>query len=506
MFIVLCVSLAVCGCLLAFLAYCFYLLSLKVSLTQTDDQLCGTDNGITPDYCDSSKSDTYLYCAFAVAALLAGYIVAVVLFKRRFSVAVQLVKLACEPLHSLKHIYWFPTLQLLIGFASIAVVTTVLLWTMSTATVQKVSTDTIPGGVSKQLVYTEREKYLLVLVVLVTSWWLSFLIALGESILAGAVAVWYFSREKSTLYSPLWTSLKLTMRYHLGSVVRGSLISLFLRYPRAVIGFFRNLVRSKPRACGSRCVNACCLSCFCCYEAVLKYYTDFTFIFIAIFGDAYAPASRRSFFLILRNNRRISVPSQAGWFVTAVVKLTVTLTGTLFVFGWLMNQQATINGEDTDTLVSPIGPVVLAFLISAFVSQVFGGNVQACLDAVLLCGVCDEEMFIRDQRFMEDRLIAFLDDICEEQTEQQKEDREAFIVQNPLASERKTAKSDFTDLPTADRYREPTPRDAFFEQPDIILSSGRLNSGTQRANMYYGVNKLAAVDEEPDDSRPMFSR
>jgi len=505
MLVVIGISLGACGVLMAFIAYCFYLLAIK-----TDDKLCGEDNGIEPDYCDKSKSDVYLYCGVAVGGLLIAYIVTVVLFKKRFTVAVQLVRLACEPLHSLKHIYWFPTLQLLIGFMSIAVVTTVLLWTMSTATIETVSNDTIPGGETKQLVYTEREKYLLVFVVLITSWWLSFLIALGESILAGAVAVWYFCREKSTLYSPLWTSLRTVFRYHLGSVARGSLINLFLRYPRAIIAFFRNLVRSRPRSCIGRTLGCMCCSCFCCYEGLLKYYTDYTYIFIAIFGEPYSVSARRSFFLILRNNRRITVPSGAGWYVVTVIKLTVALAGTSFVFGWLMNQDSTPEGQDTELLVAPIGPAIFAFLVSSFVSQVFGGNIQACLDAVLLCGICDEEMFTRDQRFMEDKLSAFLDNICEEQTEQQKEDREVFLVQGPKASERKAVKTGdtFSDLPTADRYKDLHPRDPFYE-PEILTSanSARLGSGTQRANMYYGAKKLPeVVEEEPDDSRPMFSR
>lgn len=509
MLVVISISLVVCGCLLGFIGYCFYLLSIRVSSMKTDDQLCGETNGIQPDYCDSSKSDIYLYFGFAIGAVVIVYIVTVIVFKRRFSVAIQLVMLACEPLHSLKHIYWFPLLQLVIGFTSIACVTTVLLWTMSTATIQKVSNDTIPGGETKQLIYTEREKYLLLLVVLVTSWWLSFLVALGESILAGAVAVWYFCREKSTLYSPLWSSLRTTFRYHLGSVAKGSLINLFLRYPRAILHFVRNLIRSKPRACLNRTAGCMCCSCLWCYEGFLKYYTDYTYIFISIFGEAYGLSARRSFFLILRNNRRITVPSAAGWYVVTVIKLTICLTGTAFTFGWLMNQNSTLQGQETDLLVSPIGPALYAFLVSSFVSQVFGGNIQACLDAVLLSGICDEEMFTRDQRFMEDRLSTFLDNICEEQTEQQKEDREVFLVQAPNASQRKVIKPEtaYSDLPTADRYKDLTPRDPLYE-PEILstANSGRLQSGTQRANMFYGVKKLDSVEEEPDDSRPKFSR
>ena len=51
----------------------------------------------------------------------------------------------------------------------------------------------------------------------------------------------------------------------------------------------------------------------------------------------------------------------------------------------------------------------------------FGGAIQSHLDGVILCVAMDDEMFVREQRFMIPKLAVFFDKLAEEQTEHQKE-------------------------------------------------------------------------------------
>lgn len=55
-------------------------------------------------------------------------------------------------------------------------------------------------------------------------WICEFIIACSELSLAGAVASWYFTRDKSTLHAPLTSSIYRLIRYHIGSAAFGSLI------------------------------------------------------------------------------------------------------------------------------------------------------------------------------------------------------------------------------------------------------------------------------------------
>ena len=121
-----------------------------------------------------------------------------------------------------------------------------VVYTMSIGKIEEIKDDDIPGGEAKQLVFTEEEKYLLAFNMLMFLWWLTFLITLAEFIFSFAVSIWYFCREKSNIYRPLWRALKMSFRYHIGSVVLASLLFFVFSFPRRVYSpIMRRLKRAK---------------------------------------------------------------------------------------------------------------------------------------------------------------------------------------------------------------------------------------------------------------------
>lgn len=95
--------------------------------------------------------------------------------------------------------------------------------------------------------------------VLVTRWynvltlfWMSqFIVGCQHMVIAGAVASWFFTRNKATLDWPLARSFRYLLRYHLGTVALGGLIIAVVKVLRLL---FRVLeVCSAP---ASRCTTA----------------------------------------------------------------------------------------------------------------------------------------------------------------------------------------------------------------------------------------------------------
>ena len=78
-------------------------------------------------------------------------------------------------------------------------------------------------------------------------------------------------------------------------------------------------------------------------------------------------------------------------------------------------------GEDIDEVMGTFGPAALTFIICGFIAQVFGGAIESSLDGVILCVAMDDEMFVREQRYMIPKLAVFFDKLAEEQTEHQRE-------------------------------------------------------------------------------------
>ena len=104
--------------------------------------------------------------------------------------------------------------------------------------------------------------------VIVASWVMRFIAGIQYMTIAGSVAQWYFSRNKDQLNSPVWTSFKITLKYHLGTIAFGSfLMTLF-----AVVKILLKIIFR----------NACC-KCFmklCCNNAemLLKFLSGNSYI------------------------------------------------------------------------------------------------------------------------------------------------------------------------------------------------------------------------------------
>ena len=124
-----------------------------------------------------------------------------------------------------------------------------------------------------------------------------------------------------------------------------------------------------------------------------------------------------------RNNVRIGRPCKIGEFIISILQIAVTLTGPCLTFALTLFLNKTFTGQLNIELVSSISPFLLVFIVSWFVGRVFAGALEVSLDTVLMSAACDEEMFTREQRFIEPDLLDFMDGIGEEQNEQHRENK-----------------------------------------------------------------------------------
>ena len=96
-------------------------------------------------------------------------------------------------------------------------------------------------------------------------WAYNFIIACSQCTMAGAVASWYWARDKKALPRfPLMRSLGRVVRYHLGSMALGSLIIALVQLVRLVVlELMKRVKRSKNRA-AMMCLSClqCCLGIF----------------------------------------------------------------------------------------------------------------------------------------------------------------------------------------------------------------------------------------------------
>jgi solute carrier family 44 protein 1 (choline transporter-like protein) len=62
-------------------------------------------------------------------------------------------------------------------------------------------------------------------------------------VIAGAVATWYFTRDKSTLHLTVFVSVWRVFRYHLGTVAFGAFIIALVQLIRLIMKYLEKKAR-----------------------------------------------------------------------------------------------------------------------------------------------------------------------------------------------------------------------------------------------------------------------
>ncbi|CAJ1059306.1 choline transporter-like protein 1 isoform X2 [Xyrichtys novacula] len=102
--------------------------------------------------------------------------------------------------------------------------------------------------------------------------WISeFILACQQMTVAGAVVTYYFTRDKNRLpVTPILSSVLRLVRYHLGTVAKGSFIITLVKIPRLILMYIHNQLKGKENAC-ARCLLKTCICCLWCLEKCLNY-------------------------------------------------------------------------------------------------------------------------------------------------------------------------------------------------------------------------------------------
>lgn len=194
-------------------------------------------------------------------------------------------------------------------------------------------------------------------------WTANFIVAAGDMMVAVAVAHYYFARNKMTIGS--WTVLRAVFDvcfYHLGTCAYGSLIIAIIQFIRAVIAKLQREAK-KANSKIAQCILCCCQCCFLCLEKCMKFLNKNAYIQTAIFSTPFCKSARRAFFLIVRNAARIAALNYVSAAVLIVGKLFISSVTTLIGYYVIT--------EYKDDLNSIGGPVVMIFLISYWLSDMF---------------------------------------------------------------------------------------------------------------------------------------
>lgn len=161
-------------------------------------------------------------------------------------------------------------------------------------------------------------------------WSYNFIVAIGQCTIAGAVATWYFKREKPK-FMPLeiLKSFSRIFFFHLGSMAFGSLILAIVQTIRFLLYKLQTSLAKKKE---SAIVNilCCCLQCIlACFEKFVFFLNKNAYIEIAIGGRAFCSSAMHAFGLVVRNFIRLSVLNSVANFLIFITKIGIVCTSSI---------------------------------------------------------------------------------------------------------------------------------------------------------------------------------
>ncbi|XP_062847029.1 choline transporter-like protein 1 isoform X2 [Trichomycterus rosablanca] len=211
--------------------------------------------------------------------------------------------------------------------------------------------------------------------------WISeFILACQQMTVAGAVVTYYFTRDKSRLpLTPILSSVLRLIRYHLGTVAKGSFIITLVKIPRLILIYVRNQLKGKENAC-ARCMLKACICCLWCLEKCLNFLNQNAYAATAINSTSFCTSARDAFIILVENALRVAAINTVGDFVLFLGKILI-VTCTAFAGVLALNYQR----DYTEWVL----PLIIVCLFAFLVAHCFLSIFEIVVDVLFLCFAID---------------------------------------------------------------------------------------------------------------------
>ncbi|XP_055843099.1 choline transporter-like 1 [Episyrphus balteatus] len=211
-------------------------------------------------------------------------------------------------------------------------------------------------------------------------WTVEFIFACQQFALAAAVAFWYFNKPTD---SPTCYAIGKLLKYHLGTVAKGSFIITLFKIPRLILTYlYTKLKKSEDK--GSECA-ACCLKCCICgfwlLEKFIRFLNHNAYTVVAIESINFCPAAGIAWNAMATNVIQVATINSVGDFVLFLGKLVVAAVTALIGIILL---------KDRTDLNFYIAPVIIIAVFAFFIAHIILSLFEMVVDTLFLC-VCEDK-------------------------------------------------------------------------------------------------------------------
>ncbi|XP_034886359.1 choline transporter-like protein 4 isoform X2 [Mirounga leonina] len=224
-------------------------------------------------------------------------------------------------------------------------------------------------------------------------WTINWVLALGQCVLAGAFAsfYWAFHKPRDIPTFPLSSAFIRTLRYHTGSLAFGALILTLVQIARVILEYTDSKLRGAQNPV-ARCIMCCFKCCLWCLEKFIKFLNRNAYIMIAIYGKNFCVSAKNAFMLLMRNIVRVVVLDKVTDLLLLFGKLLVVGgVGVLSFFFFTGRIQGLGRDFENPFLNYYWLPIMISILGAYVIASGFFSVFGMCVDTLFLCFLEDLE-------------------------------------------------------------------------------------------------------------------
>lgn len=222
-------------------------------------------------------------------------------------------------------------------------------------------------------------RHMLWLYIIGLVWTTEFIFACQQMAIAGAVAYWYFKKPTDT---PVLHAIAKLVKYHLGSIAKGSFIITLFKIPRLILTYLYAKLKRHQQD-GSECASCCLKCCICSFwllEKFIRYLNHNAYTVIAIESVNFCPAAKIAWNALVTNALQVATINGIGDFVLFLGKLAVAaLCGLISIL--MLRDNPNVNFY--------MAPVIIITLFAFFIAHIVLSLYEMVVDTLFLC-VCED--------------------------------------------------------------------------------------------------------------------
>jgi hypothetical protein len=211
-------------------------------------------------------------------------------------------------------------------------------------------------------------------------------IGISHCIVAGAIAQWYWTLDKKAKFTrPVLSSAYRVFRYHLGSIILGSVLVTIVEVLRIFLYQLQKKV-AKSQVPWLKYVVACAQCCMKMVQVLMKYINKNAYIYIAITGKSFFESAGAATGLLIRNAAKTVAVTYVADVALFFSKLVVVGINCLIAYFVLLQNPNLFPSNNYPSLT-----IGLLGLETFLIACVFFGNYQLAIDTIFLSVLEDME-------------------------------------------------------------------------------------------------------------------